>query len=671
MSWYHIQAAADTGPAELSIMGDIGESWFGEESITARSITAELKPLSGRPLTVRLNSYGGSVADGLAIYNALRRHAQSAPVTTTVEGVAMSIASLIAMAGDRREMAENALLMVHAPWGQTSGNAKNMRDMAAVLDKYAEAMTSAYTRSALTFEEVKALLTDGEDHFYSAAEAEAHGFITHITGESTAPVAARYRQNRFTQAAAPANPQQESPMTTEKKPDAAGTPTADPINVSQIAEAAAKKERERIAARAIEIRAAFKPFLDRPEIAALQDTCLDDVGLEVDAVRAQLLKKLGEPGEPISGNPRIEAGPDAADKRRAAASSALMARAGVLSADESAKVRQGNPYAYSKLFDLATECAGRLGMATAGKDPHAIVKAAITQSTSDFPVILEDTMHKTLLAAYNAAADTWSQFCSVGSVSDFRDWKRIYTGSIASLDTVGELAEFTNKAIPDGKAESISVTTKGNIVTLSRQAVINDDLGYFLRVTQMLGRAAARSIERDAYALLAANPTMDDGYALFSTNHANYDSTGNAIGIASLLDARIAMKSQMDLSGNDYIGDIEPALLLCPIAKGQLARETVLSVFDPETSNKLQRRNDAYNIVSTIIDTPRLSGNGWYVFADPQQHPVVEVAFLNGNRTPYLETETGFAVDGIRYKVRLDYGVGAVGYQGAYHNVGA
>jgi hypothetical protein len=256
-------------------------------------------------------------------------------------------------------------------------------------------------------------------------------------------------------------------------------------------------------------------------------------------------------------------------------------------------------------------------------------------------------------------------------VSDFRDWKRIYTGSISSLDTVNELGEFTNKSIPDGQAESIAVTTKGNLINISRQAIINDDLSYFVRLTQMLGRAAARSIERDVYALLAANPTMDDGHALFSTDHANYDSTGNAISISSLVDARIAMKSQMDISGNDYIGDIEPALLLCPISKGQLARETILSVYDPETSNKLQRRNDAYNIVSTIIDTPRISGTAWYVFASPEAHPVIEVAFLNGNRTPYLETEQGFEVDGLRYKVRLDYGVGAVGYQGAFHNVGA
>lgn len=447
--------------------------------------------------------------------------------------------------------------------------------------------------------------------------------------------------------------------------DEAQTPEAPVIpDAAEIAQRAIAMERTRIAG-----------IRDTVRMAKLNDKVADDLitaGTPLDQARNEVLRMWSEKTDAtatVSGSTEIVR--DERDTRVERATKALMARAGMLSGAEADEARQGNPYAFSKLFDLAKDCAERSGVVTQGMDPLHIVRGAITQGTSDFPVILENTMHKTLLAAYNAAADTWSQFCSTGTVSDFRDWKRIYTGSISSLDTVGELAEFTNKAIPDGQAEHISVTTKGNIVTLSRQAIINDDLSYFLRVTQMLGRAAARSIERDVYALLAANPTMDDGSALFSAAHGNYDDSGNAIGIASLVAARIAMKSQMDLSGNDYIGDIEPALLLCPIAKGQLARETILSVYDPETSNKLQRRNDALNIVSTIIDTPRLSGNGWYVFADPQQHPVLEVAFLNGNRAPYLETEQGFDVDGVRYKVRLDYGVGAIGYQGAFHNVGA
>ncbi|KAK0329192.1 hypothetical protein LTR94_037805, partial [Friedmanniomyces endolithicus] len=76
-------------------------------------------------LTVRINSYGGSVTDGIAIHNALKRH--KATVTTVVDGIAASIASLIAMAGDTVEMAENAQIMIHAPWGWNSGNSAAMR----------------------------------------------------------------------------------------------------------------------------------------------------------------------------------------------------------------------------------------------------------------------------------------------------------------------------------------------------------------------------------------------------------------------------------------------------------------------------------------------------------------------------------------------------------------
>lgn len=367
---------------------------------------------------------------------------------------------------------------------------------------------------------------------------------------------------------------------------------------------------------------------------------------------------------------RAEIITDERDAHVELATNALLARAGVISGKEADAARQGNPYLHSKLFDIAKDSAERAGVSTTGKDPLHVVRAAITQGTSDFPVILENTMHKTLLGAYSATADTWSRFCNVSSVSDFRDWKRIYTGTIASLDTVNELSEFTNKSIPDGQAEHIAITTKGNIINISRQAIINDDLSYFTRLTTMLGRAAARSIERDVYALLVSNPTMDDGHALFSSDHGNYQGTGAAMSVTSLDEARTAMRSQMDLNGNDYL-DINPDLLLCPISKGGAARLVINSIYDPDATNKLQRPNDVYGMVSTVVDTPRLSGNAWYLFANPSDWPVLEVAFLNGNRAPYLETEQGFEVDGIRYKVRMDYGVGAVGYQGAWKNAGA
>ena len=123
-------ASADT--YELLIYGDIGESWYSE-SVTAKDVVQQLNdlPSSVTTLNVRINSYGGAVADGLAIYNALKRCPATKAVT--VDGVAMSSASLIAMAGDTVHMPATSILMIHAPWGGIAGNAQELRKYADVL----------------------------------------------------------------------------------------------------------------------------------------------------------------------------------------------------------------------------------------------------------------------------------------------------------------------------------------------------------------------------------------------------------------------------------------------------------------------------------------------------------------------------------------------------------
>lgn len=195
MQWYEIkqrQKAAGEKAAEVFIYGDIGESWFGE-TVAAKDFVKEIAALDVDAMTVRINSYGGSVSDGLAIHNALKRH--KARVITAIDGAAYSIASLIAMAGDEVHMAENAMLMIHAPWGGVVGNSAEMRDYADVLDKMAGAMATTYAaRTGRDVDAMLALLTDGADHWYTAEEALASGFVTHIT-EALAMAASA---NRFT-----------------------------------------------------------------------------------------------------------------------------------------------------------------------------------------------------------------------------------------------------------------------------------------------------------------------------------------------------------------------------------------------------------------------------------------------------------------------------------------
>jgi hypothetical protein len=362
---------------------------------------------------------------------------------------------------------------------------------------------------------------------------------------------------------------------------------------------------------------------------------------------------------------------DAADKQRMAAEEMLLHRASAIDPSTKQRVQMAreNPMRGYTLLELARASLERAGVNTQGMDKLTLVGRAFTQSTSDFPVLLENTMHKALQGAYAVAADTWSRFCARGTVSDFRAHNRYRTGSIGNLDSLTELGEFKHKAIGDGEKATITAATKGNIVTLSRQAIINDDLSAFVGVLNQLGRAAARTIEADVYTLLAANPTLEDGIALFHASHGNIG-TGGAPSVTSFDNARALMAAQTDVGGKDYL-DLRPSIWLGPTASGGLARVINGSQYDPDANNKLQRANAVYGLFADVIDTPRISGTTWYAFANPADAPVIEVAFLDGQDAPFLDMEEGFSVDGARWKVRLDFGIAAIDYRGAVRNAGA
>lgn len=371
--------------------------------------------------------------------------------------------------------------------------------------------------------------------------------------------------------------------------------------------------------------------------------------------------------------PRIYTVNDQTDKYRDAVCNALLARAGVaLGKEGPVRVDGSNPYRGRKLMDVAEMCLQRAGVRTEGMGQLAKVAAAFTQGGSDFPILLENVIHKTLLGAYALQADTWTAFCARGEVSDFRAHNRYRVGSLSNLDAKNELGEFKNKSIPDGEKASITAGTKGNTINVSRETIINDDLGSFTGLAANLGRAAKRTIEADVYTSLALNsgmgPALADGYSLFHANHGNV-STG-APTVTSFEVGRVVMSEQKDVSANDFLG-ITPSVWLGPNGLVGAAKVVVNSTYDPDANNKLQRDNIVHNMVATIVGTPRLTGTPWYFFADPQQAPVMEVAFLDGIDAPYIEVENGFTVDGVRMKVRLDYGIAGVDYRGGVRSTGA
>lgn len=679
--WYEIKAAAkaegEAAAADVYIYGNIGDRW-NEDGVIASDLVRDLAALDVETINLRINSYGGSVPDGLAIYNALRRH--KAAVAVHVDGVAISCASYIAMAGDTITMAKNAQMMIHAPWTFAYGNSAELREQADVLDRYAKAMASAYAdKSGKSMEDVLAILTDGKDHWFLADEAVAEGFADQVGEEIevAASLASSFDLSRFKRAeptaqqrapAAPAQPVSQPTVTAVSTLEASMPDPVKPAVQPAATFARTKADND-------QVLAMFKPFASHEGVQALQTAVLADPELTIEQIQAKLLAEVGkgtEPATPAGAFPKVETVADEGDKRKAAITNALLVRAGV-AVDASVRASMSsNPFRGHKLLDLARASLQRAGIRTDGMSQLEVVAAAFTQSTSDFPVLLENTMHKALQSAYATAALTWNRFCATGSVSDFRAHNRYRLGSFGTLDAKNELGEFTNKTIPDGEKASITAGTKGNIINLSREAIINDDLGAFVGLAAMLGRAAGRTVEADVYALLALNgglgPVMPDGDTLFHANHGNL-TTAAAISMAALDLDRVAMASQMDVSGNDYL-DLRPAVLLVPLALGGTARSINEAQYDPDTANKLQKPNIVNGLFRDIVDTPRMTGTRRYLFADASEAPVLEVAFLDGAQEPYLELQNGFDVDGSRWKVRLDYGVAAVDYRGAVTNAG-
>jgi ATP-dependent protease ClpP protease subunit len=175
---FNFHAATKTKPAILSIDDEIG--FWG---VQAKDFRASLDAIADKELQVEINSPGGDVMAGTAMFNMLRAWAKDGrTVTTKATGVVASIASVVFLAGDKRQMPRNTFAMVHAPWTVTMGNAEELRDQADTLDKIATGMVKTYVdRTGLSEDEVKALLS--QDTWMTADEALDKGFATELTDE--------------------------------------------------------------------------------------------------------------------------------------------------------------------------------------------------------------------------------------------------------------------------------------------------------------------------------------------------------------------------------------------------------------------------------------------------------------------------------------------------------
>ena len=184
--WYNIQNKAGEA-ADIYIFDEIGT--YG---VTAQDFISEIKGLKDMPINLRINSLGGDVFDGMAMYNVIKR--REAKTTVYIEGIAASIATIIALGADEVIMAENSLFMIHNAWGGTSGEAKDMRKTAETLDKITSELTDIYVKKTGLSYDALAEMMD-EESWLNAQEAFDLGFIDTIS--DSIKVAAKYDVSKF------------------------------------------------------------------------------------------------------------------------------------------------------------------------------------------------------------------------------------------------------------------------------------------------------------------------------------------------------------------------------------------------------------------------------------------------------------------------------------------
>ncbi|WP_375178049.1 ClpP-like prohead protease/major capsid protein fusion protein [Sphingobium yanoikuyae] len=720
---------------EILIYGIVGDSWDGLDANTLVPLISD----GDDNLDVRINSPGGYVMEGLAIYNAIiRQKAKGRKVTTHIDGLAASMGSVIAMAGDDIIMADNALMMIHNPWDCACGDAADLRRAADKLDMIRDQIVGIYAKQTGIDADTLITMLDAET-WMTAVEALAQKFAT--STEDAITVSASYVKP-FGFKHAPDSPLISAMAMARTTPTAPAPKTKDTrMNLYQtraaLVAAIAKFQKDggtqdeidkiRNSAIALDAKDALPatgalamspaPQPTETSVAAITAADVQNAvaterarvagirtlgvkhGMEAGfidelinsdttlaAAREKILDKLAEAGDAanVGHNGPSRVTQDVREKFIEGATNWILVKAGVANLVEKAAAARGETVKIDpgefrgvRNVDLAREALSNMGVNCQSRDPDVIVRdamtarsAIITQTTGDFPILFENAIHRTLQAAYAITPDTWSRFAGIGSVTDFRPHTRYLRGSFGALDNVNEAGEFKNKPIPDLAKEQISATTKGNIINLSRQAIVNDDMQVFSGLAVDLGRAAKLTIEIDVYALLNSNPLMNDGLALFHATHGNLAGAGAAPSVAAFDAIDVAMAQQKDVSGNEFL-EIAPSVLLVPRGLRGAAITVNGSEYDPDAVNKLQKPNIVKGLFSDIVASPRLTGTAYYAFADPQVAPAIEVVFLNGVTEPFTDSQEGWRVDGVEWKVRHDYGVGAVNWRSAYKQPGA
>ena len=415
-----------------------------------------------------------------------------------------------------------------------------------------------------------------------------------------------------------------------------------------------QKAMEQERKRTSEITAMFRDF----DVEGADEAIV--LGKSVEEAREMVMDQLRARNKGVS----VTMGEAESDKFRAAAQDAVLMAAGIPVTDAAPGAQELRGYS---MVEMARESLRRESGSTVNFGDNMELARAAINSTSTFPAIMSNLANKSVMVGFNEAETTYQIWAGKGSNRDFKEAARVALSEAGTLELVPEGGQFKQDSFGEASART-KVATYGKLFSLTRQAIINDDLGLFSKIATKYGSAAKRLVNKMVYAQLTGNVKMQDNVALFDSKHGNVAGTGEALSVKAIAKAITAMRRQKGITGEATL-NITPKYLVVPPELEVTAYQIVNSTaaVDGVNSGVVNPYKGRFIVVA---DAELTDPDAWYLVADATQHDTIEVTYLNGVETPRLETRQGFDVDGIEYKVAFDCGVSALDFRGLYKNAG-
>ena len=680
---------------EIVLHGSGGASFWEEDRFTAAQVREQLAGMTG-DITVRINSGGGIAAEGQVIYTLLRDYPGKKRMV--VDAVAASAASLIAMAGDEIVLRRGAWMLIHdpaAPWLEARGTEADHLRAAKQLGVMANAYADVYAaRAGISREEARQIMRD--EVVLDGGMAVQMGFATATDDTEAleiarfdyriyahAPEAARAASESFGEsrgelailasiAGASRISKQEPFMADEIKAVEATTPAEDVIEAPAAVEtpsadvvvaAATATERAR-ARRIVEMAAAAR----LPEAFA---TAMIADGVTLEDASDRIVAEWRKGGDVDKAMMGARVTRDERETKREGAEAAIVAQLG----RTDPTTDKARPFMGMKLAEMAAEISGYKGSLRNAADTIRAVEMSM-HATSDFPLVLENALNKRLQDSYAKATPSYQSIAERMDFTDFRPHPISQIGDFPGLTEINEGGEIQFGTVGE-KKETLLLRSYGTGLSISRQMIVNDDMNAIDRILSNRGQMVALEEDRLFWTGMFLSGSNSDGPTLtetsrqvFNTTDATKAGTATAITVAALGTARAAMRVRRGLApkagATGQLLNLTASVLLVGPDKETEAQQIVAPIQAQQAGNI-----NPFSGTLRIVVSPYITGNAWYLFADPSVLANFAYGFLRGEGGPRMRMDEPFGVQGMRFEVTHDFGVGAIDFRAGWRNAGA